>query len=113
MANPSIYAAFERLWYHIINKFNNYYTEVEVDEKIAESAAAVKSDLLNGAGEAYDTLKELGELIDENTTALDALETVANGKQDKITGTAGQFVVIGSNGNITTKTIAYAEEASF
>ena len=35
-------------------------------------ADGVKNDLLNGAGEAYDTLKELGELIDENTDALEA-----------------------------------------
>ena len=47
----------------------------------ADSAAtAVKNDLLNGAGEAYDTLKELGELIDTNKDAIDALETVAAGK---------------------------------
>ena len=39
--------------------------------------------MLNGAGEAYDTLKELGELINENTDAIDALETVATNKQDK------------------------------
>lgn len=36
-----------------------------------------------------------------------------SGKQDKITGTAGDFVVIGSDGNVTTKTVPYAEEASF
>ena len=34
-------------------------------------------------------------------------------KQDKITGTAGDFVVIGADGNVTTKTIPYAEEATF
>lgn len=34
-------------------------------------------------------------------------------KQDKITGTPGDFVVIGSDGAVTTKTIANAEEASF
>ena len=50
----------------------------------ADSAAAtVKNDLLNGAGEAYDTLKELGELIDENQDAIGALETVAANKADK------------------------------
>lgn len=46
---------------------------------------AVKNDLLNGAGAAYDTLKELGDLIDDNTDTLDALEIVAAGKQDKLT----------------------------
>ena len=50
----------------------------------ADSAAnAIKNDLLNGAGGAYDTLKELGDLIDDNTDAIDALETVAAGKADK------------------------------
>lgn len=34
-------------------------------------------------------------------------------KQDVITGTAGQFVVIGADGKPTTKTIPYAEEATF
>ena len=45
---------------------------------------AVKNDLLNGAGEAYDTLKEIGDLIDENTDAIEALEIVASGKADKV-----------------------------
>lgn len=50
----------------------------------ADSAATkVKNDLLNGAGGAYDTLKELGDLIDVNVDAIDALETVAAGKADK------------------------------
>lgn len=43
----------------------------------------VKNDLLNGAGDAYDTLKELGDLIDDNKTAIDALNTVASNKSDK------------------------------
>lgn len=47
------------------------------------AATKVKNDLLNGAGTAYDTLKELGDLIDENVDAIDALETVAAGKADK------------------------------
>lgn len=41
---------------------------------------AAKNSLLNGAGAAYDTLKELGDLIDENVDAIDALETVASSK---------------------------------
>ena len=44
----------------------------------------VKSDLLNGAGTAYDTLKELGDLIDDNKDALEALNNVAAGKADKV-----------------------------
>ena len=53
-------------------------------DSVATTAAnAVKNDLLNGAGEAYDTLKELSDLITDNQDAIDALETVAAGKADK------------------------------
>ena len=47
-----------------------------------EYSDKIKNDLLNGAGAAYDTLKELGELIDENHNAIEALETIASGKAD-------------------------------
>lgn len=43
-------------------------------------ADGIKNDLLNGAGTAYDTLKELGDLIDDNKDAIDALEEIAAGK---------------------------------
>ena len=125
MTNSSIYAAFERMWQHIVAKIGGkadiahehndlYYTETEVDSLLASksdsthnhdakydtkgaaadalddaktyadnAAAAVKNDLLNGAGGAYDTLKELGDLIDDNKDAIDALEDIAVGKADK------------------------------
>lgn len=41
------------------------------------------------------------------------VSSLGTSKQDKITGTAGQFVVIGDDGNVTTKTISNAEEATF
>ena len=47
-------------------------------------ADGIKNALLNGAGAAYDTLKELGDLIDDNVDAIEALETVAAGKADKV-----------------------------
>lgn len=53
------------------------------DSAASTAATAVKNDLLNGAGAAYDTLKELGDLIDENVSAIDALEAVAANKKDK------------------------------
>lgn len=83
------------------------YTKTEVDNKLAgksdtshnhdtkydakgaassalasakEYADGIKNDLLNGAGEAYDTLSELGALIDDNQDAISALETIASGK---------------------------------
>lgn len=69
---------------------SNYETKSDASSKLAEAksyadsaASTVKNDLLNGAGAAYDTLKELGDLINENNNALDALETVASGKADK------------------------------
>ena len=46
------------------------------------AATTIKNDLLNGAGTAYDTLKELGDLIDDNVDAIEALEAVAAGKAD-------------------------------
>ena len=66
----------------------------ESAKSYADSAATtVKNDLLNGAGEAYDTLKELGDLINVNTDALQALETVATNKADKSDVTTLQELV--------------------
>ena len=92
----------------------NAIDETKADKSyVTEQTTELKNELLNGAGPAYDTLQELGELIDENTDALEALNAVAAAKQDVISGTAGQFVVIGSDGKPTTKTISYAEGVSF
>ena len=70
---------------------STYETKTNASEKLAEAktytdtvAETVKNDLLNGAGEAYDTLKELGDLIDDNADAIDVLEAVASGKADAI-----------------------------
>jgi hypothetical protein len=68
------------------NHDDKYYTEAEIDAKLDEAkqyANNIKDDLLNGAGEAYDTLKELGELIDDNVDAIEALESVATNKANK------------------------------
>ncbi len=59
-------------------------TKLSTAKTYADNAvSALKSELLNGAGAAYDTLKELGDLIDDNQDAIGALETVAAGKADK------------------------------
>lgn len=42
----------------------------------------MKDDILNGAGAAYDTLKELGALIEENRGAIEALEAIAGVQAD-------------------------------
>lgn len=56
----------------------------EANKHAEEYADEVKNSLLNGAGDAYDTLKELGELIDDNTDAIGALEIIATNKADKV-----------------------------
>lgn len=56
----------------------------EAKEYATNAANTVKNDLLNGAGDAYDTLKELGDLIDDNQDAIDALQTVAADKAPKV-----------------------------
>ena len=70
---------------------STYETKTDSSAKLIEAktyadnaANAVKNDLLNNAGTAYDTLKELGDLIDDNKDAIDALETVASGKANAI-----------------------------
>lgn len=73
------------------NHDDRYFTEGEINSKLSSNLASaktytdnVKNDLLNGAGAAYDTLKELGDLINDNVDAIDALETVASGKANAV-----------------------------
>lgn len=88
---------------------NEYYTEYEIDLKIDETKAyadGIKNELLNGAGDAYDTLQELGALIDVNVDAIDALEIVATGKADKIhyhaiTDVSGLQSALGSKAEVS------------
>lgn len=64
---------------------DTYETKADANEKLEEVksyADGIKNDLLNGAGDAYDTLKELGDLINENHGAIEALETIATSKAD-------------------------------
>ena len=90
MANSSIKSAFERMWQHTtaaIDKkiasiptpdvseqieAHNTSTDAHPDirAEITSATSALKNDLLNGAGDAYDTLKELGDLIDDNQDAI-------------------------------------------
>lgn len=55
------------------------YSSSKIASEITAAKQAVKDDLLGGAGEAYDTLKELADLITSNKDAIDALKEVANG----------------------------------
>ena len=62
---------------------STYETKIDAFAKLDNAksyADEIKNELLNGAGAAYDTLKELGDLIDVNVDAIDVLETVAASK---------------------------------
>ena len=114
----------------IYDVFVDYGDEKNLNDKLVELESEVKTyadsvgnniknDLLNGAGTAYDTLKELGDLIDENTDAIDALETVAASKQPTITGaattitsnnlTANRALVSNDSGKITISSVTSTE----
>lgn len=92
----------------------SFTTLIDEFKKYADAAASkVKNDLLNGAGGAYDTLKELGDLIDDNHDAIDALEIVATSKADAsavayIDENDNETVILGGSSNLPS-----AEEASF
>lgn len=57
----------------------NVWSALKTTTKISESCAAVKNEILNGAGSAYDTLKELADLITTNKSAIEALQGLAAG----------------------------------
>lgn len=57
----------------------NVWSALKTSNHVSESCAAVKNEILNGAGAAYDTLAELAKLIQDNQGAIDALEGIAAG----------------------------------
>lgn len=58
------------------------WSSSKISEEIEGSATSVKDELLGGAGEAYDTLSELAELIQTNQTSIAALQEMAAGHVD-------------------------------
>lgn len=55
------------------------YSSQKVDSQITAAKQSVKNDLLGGAGEAYDTLKELADALVTNKDAITALQQIAKG----------------------------------
>lgn len=53
------------------------YSGSKVEDVVTTAKQAVKDELLGGAGSAFDTLKELGDLITTNRDAITALQTIA------------------------------------
>lgn len=91
---------------------DTYYTEAEIDSMLSTTASTIKNDLLNGAGEAYDTLKELGELIDENTDAIEALELIATNKMDKNNSVGTGAFSLNRKGDIGENSVAIGNEVT-
>lgn len=55
------------------------WSSFKTNATINEAKQAVKNEILDGAGTAYDTLKELAALITTNASAIEALEALAAG----------------------------------
>ena len=89
----------------VTNAASDSLTEAKsyADNAATTAANTVKNDLLNGAGVAYDTLKELGDLIDDNKDAIDALEDIAAGKANATH--IHPYGVCSSSATYTTKTV--------
>lgn len=57
----------------------NVWSASKAASEISTAASNLKNELLGGAGTAYDTLKELADLIENNKDAITALQTLAAG----------------------------------
>lgn len=55
------------------------WSSTKINNELTALSQSIKNDLLGGAGTAYDTLKELADLIVANANAIDALEALAAG----------------------------------
>lgn len=66
----------------IFTSLTNLPTDAGIDSKIS----AAIDELVNGAPEAYDTLKEFADYIDEHKDVTDALEAAIGNKVDKVEG---------------------------
>ena len=55
------------------------WSSSKISSELTNAKQAVKNDLLGGAGTAYDTLKELADLITTNASSIEALEALAAG----------------------------------
>ena len=99
MANQSIYAAFERMWQHVVarldkfisdDELTNYYTKAEVEvfhDEIKDYVDDEVAALVNAAPETLDTLGELAAAFEENKEVVEALDASITNKQDKISDT--------------------------
>lgn len=80
-------------------------TESYVDTKVAN--------LVGSSPEALNTLDELAAALNDDENFATTITNQIASKQEAITGTAGQFVVIGEDGKPTCATIPSAKGVSF
>ena len=108
MTNPSIYAAFERFWQHVVARLNTFISDEElavVEAKIPTTPEAVGADpagsaleslieaksyadtavaaLVNSAPETLDTLGELATAFEENADMVATLDAAVTNKAEK------------------------------
>ena len=114
------YEGVQHLWSKInMNDYPNNETLMAVINAIDETKADKEyvdervASLVDSAPDILNTLNELATAIGNDPNFATTVTNQIAAKQDAITGTAGQFVVIGTNGKPTTKTILIAEEATF
>lgn len=81
------------------------YSIDKIKSSIADTAAAVKTEILGGAGAAYDTLKELQDLLTGEQTAIDAINTALGNRVR--TDTAAQGLTSVQKQNARTNIDAY------
>lgn len=91
MANQSIYAAFDRMWQHLLARLNNFVsndkltnsllglaTETYVDNKVAS--------LVDSAPGTLDTLNELAQALGDDPNFATTVATQIGNKVDKVNG---------------------------
>lgn len=88
-----------------IPSIEGFASESYVDTKLAA--------IVNSAPEALNTLDELAAALGDDSNFATTVTNQIASKQDSITGTEGQFVVIGADGKPTVKTIPSAEGVNF
>ena len=114
------YEGVQHLWSKInMNDYPNNETLMAVINAIDETKADKEyvnervASLVDSAPDILNTLNELATAIGNDPNFATTVTNQITSKQDAIIGTSGQFVVIGTDGKPTTKTIPYAEEATF
>lgn len=69
----------------ITSSLADFYSKEEIDEAISEIKNNVKAEIIGGASEDYDTLKEIADYIEEHGEVTEALNAAIGDKASKET----------------------------